>query len=98
MYKSLGIHWASSIPAFLALAFTPFPFLLYKYGPLIRARCKYSAEAQAMMKQLQGQYRHPVKVEIIEEAENTEPVELQEIEADKRDIDNNIDLEDKCKD
>lgn len=55
MYQQLGIHWASTIPAILALVFAPFPFLLYKYGPLIRARCKYSAEAVAFMKQLQGQ-------------------------------------------
>ena len=55
MYHNLGIHWASSIPAFLALVFAPFPFLLYKYGPAIRARCKYSAEALEAMKQLQGQ-------------------------------------------
>jgi hypothetical protein len=59
MYDSLGIHWASSIPAFLGLAFAPFPFLLYKYGPAIRARCKYSAEAVAFLKELQGQSQRP---------------------------------------
>lgn len=30
MYANLGIHWASSIPAFLALMCVPFPFLFYK--------------------------------------------------------------------
>lgn len=45
MYKNLGIHWASSIPAFLALACVPFPFLFYKYGEPIRLRCKYAAKA-----------------------------------------------------
>lgn len=59
MYQDLGLHWASSIPAFLALAFAPFPFLLYRYGPKIRAKCKYSAEAVAVMKELQGQSRAP---------------------------------------
>jgi hypothetical protein len=49
MYQNLGIHWASSIPAFLALACVPFPFLFYKYGPAIRARCKFAAEAAAML-------------------------------------------------
>jgi len=44
MYNNLGIHWASMIPAFLALACVPFPFVLYKYGPAIRTRCKYAAE------------------------------------------------------
>lgn len=45
MYTNLGIHWASTIPAFLALACLPFPFLFYKYGGAIRSRCKYAAEA-----------------------------------------------------
>lgn len=53
MYDALGIHWASSIPAFLALACVPFPFLFYKYGPAIRARCKYAAQSDAFMRGLQ---------------------------------------------
>jgi len=55
MYKSLGIHWASSIPAFLALACVPFPFLFYKYGKAIRMRCKYAAESAAFMAKIRGQ-------------------------------------------
>lgn len=55
MYDNLGIHWASSIPAFLALACVPFPFLFYKYGPPIRVRCKYAGEAEAFMKRLRGE-------------------------------------------
>lgn len=56
MYDNLGIHWASTIPAFLALACVPFPFLFYKYGPVIRKKCKYAreaAEVMAKMKQRQ---------------------------------------------
>jgi len=53
MYADLGIHWASSIPAFLALACVPFPFLFYKYGAAIRERCKFAAEAAAMLKKMQ---------------------------------------------
>ncbi|OXV08222.1 hypothetical protein Egran_04015 [Elaphomyces granulatus] len=53
MYNSLGIHWASSIPAFLALACVPFPFLFYRYVEAIRARCKFSAQSIAFMKKLQ---------------------------------------------
>jgi multidrug resistance protein len=49
MYQSLGIHWASSIPAFLALACLPFPFLFYAYGVPIRMKCKYSAQAHEAM-------------------------------------------------
>jgi multidrug resistance protein len=52
MYSALGIHWASSIPAFLALACLPFPFLFYKYGERIRMKCKYSAQAHEVMVQL----------------------------------------------
>jgi len=54
MYTNLGIHWASSVPAFLALACVPFPFLFYKYGAEIRKRCKYSKQAQEIMAELQG--------------------------------------------
>ncbi|UJR19438.1 hypothetical protein I4U23_022568 [Adineta vaga] len=47
MYHKLGIHWATSLTAFLTLVCLPFPFLFYKYGSTIRKRCKYAAEAQA---------------------------------------------------
>jgi hypothetical protein len=53
MYADLGIHWASSIPAFLALACVPFPFLFYKYGAVIRQRCKFAAEAAALSDEMQ---------------------------------------------
>jgi multidrug resistance protein len=52
MYASLGIHWASSISAFLALACLPFPFLFYKYGEPIRLKCKYAAQAAQIMKDM----------------------------------------------
>lgn len=58
MYNSLGIHWASSIPAFLALACVPFPFIFYRYGPAIRKRCKFAAEADAFMKSLREEAEH----------------------------------------
>ncbi|KAJ3509552.1 hypothetical protein NM208_g15653 [Fusarium decemcellulare] len=45
MYENLGTQWASTVPAFLSLACLPMPFILYKYGPAIRKRCKYSAKA-----------------------------------------------------
>ncbi|KAL8874306.1 MAG: hypothetical protein Q9174_000346 [Haloplaca sp. 1 TL-2023] len=53
MYEGLGIHWASSIPAFLALACVPFPFLFYKYGAGIRMKCKYARSAAEIMAQMQ---------------------------------------------
>ena len=52
MYDALGIHWASSIPAFLALACLPFPFLFYKYGTPIRMKCKYAKQAHDAMVQM----------------------------------------------
>lgn len=56
MYSNLGIHWASMVPAFLALACVPFPFLFFKYGPEIRKRCKFAAEADAYMKKMMARY------------------------------------------
>jgi hypothetical protein len=52
MYHNLGIHWASCVPAFLALACCPFPFIFYRYGPAIRRKCKYAAEADNFMRTL----------------------------------------------
>ena len=49
MYDGLGVSWASSIPAFLAVACVPFPYLFYRYGAQIRTKCKYAAEAAAVM-------------------------------------------------
>ena len=54
MYAKLGVNWATSVPAFLALACVPFPFLFYKYGATIRGRCKYAAEAAEMMRQMRA--------------------------------------------
>lgn len=55
MYDSLGIHWASSVPAFLAVACIPLPFLFYKYGATIRQKCKYAAESEAFMEKMRNQ-------------------------------------------
>lgn len=55
MYENLGIHWASSVPAFLAIACLPLPFLFYKYGASIREKCKYAAQAEAFMQRLRDQ-------------------------------------------
>ncbi len=45
MYQNPGDHWASSVPAFLALGCVPFPILFYHYGSRIRANCQYAAKA-----------------------------------------------------
>lgn len=52
MYDGLGIHWASSIPAFLSLACMPMPFIFYHYGAAIRTRCKYGAICAKELEQI----------------------------------------------
>ncbi|OGM50533.1 hypothetical protein ABOM_000885 [Aspergillus bombycis] len=42
LYEGLGIHWASSVPAFLSLACLPAPFLLSKYGSRLRQRSRFA--------------------------------------------------------
>ncbi|KAF2856344.1 MFS multidrug transporter-like protein [Plenodomus tracheiphilus IPT5] len=54
LYDGLGIHWASSLPAFLALACIPLPFLFYKYGEGIRLKCKYAAQSAAFMDKMRS--------------------------------------------
>ncbi|KAI1107338.1 MFS general substrate transporter [Jackrogersella minutella] len=49
MYENLGIQWASSIPAFLALACAPLPFLFYKSGKWVRDHSSYAQEARKIM-------------------------------------------------
>lgn len=68
MYEGLGIHWASSIPAFLTVLCMPFPFLFYKFGAGIRKRCKYAAQSEAYMQKLQEGSKGPeVHVRQVEE-------------------------------
>ncbi|RMD42265.1 hypothetical protein DV735_g2891, partial [Chaetothyriales sp. CBS 134920] len=59
MYNSLGVHWASSVPAFLALACLPAPFIFYKYGAQIRARCVYASASEAAMNELRARVAAP---------------------------------------
>ena len=54
MYNGLGIHWASSIPAFLALSCVPFPFLFYRYGAYIRSRCKFATHAAKILEEIRA--------------------------------------------
>ncbi|KAJ5721690.1 uncharacterized protein N7483_009624 [Penicillium malachiteum] len=63
MYDNLGIHWASCVPAFLSLACVPFPFIFYRYGPAIRRKCKYAAEADEFMRKLASKANEKQAVE-----------------------------------
>ncbi|KAL2828609.1 putative MFS multidrug transporter [Aspergillus pseudoustus] len=67
MYRNLGIHWASSISAFLSLLYAPLPFIFYKYGAQIRQRCTFAAEADAFMRRLDDDDGQRVTMEIDEE-------------------------------
>lgn len=72
MYENLGIHWAASVPAFLALACIPFPIVFYKYGHRIRARCKFAAEAARVLEEMRAENRE------IDESEAEEEVQQQD--------------------
>lgn len=77
MYANLGIHWAASVPAFLALACIPFPLAFYKYGPQIRAKCKFAAEAAKLLGEMRGEVD-------VEDPEAAEDEAMEEVEhADK---------------
>ncbi|KAJ5245779.1 hypothetical protein N7489_005875 [Penicillium chrysogenum] len=88
MYHNLGIHWASSVPAFLALACVPFPFIFYKYGARIRQRCTYASEADNFMRRLaernQGAHREEPGSE---KGEKTDSVTRVSDDADSSDTD-----------
>ncbi|KAJ5511155.1 Major facilitator superfamily domain general substrate transporter [Penicillium expansum] len=57
MYQNLGIHWASSISAFLAVACLPFPWIFYKYGPAIRCHCQYASESARQLDEMTDRMR-----------------------------------------
>jgi multidrug resistance protein len=84
MYKNLGIHWASSIPAFLALACVPFPFLFYKYGEPIRMKCKYAAQAAKALAEMRGEPVGDSEGEEGEEVGNDAEIEDEEEKVEKR--------------
>lgn len=54
LYARLGIHWGTSVPAFLSLLCLPFPFIFSRYGAAIRERCKYSAQAKLLNNEIAG--------------------------------------------
>ncbi|KAK2593450.1 hypothetical protein QQS21_008823 [Conoideocrella luteorostrata] len=41
MYDKLGIDWACSLLGFVSLVLLPIPWVLFKFGPKIRAKSKY---------------------------------------------------------
>ena len=49
LLAKFGVYWGLTIPSFLALLCAPFPFIFYRYGPGIRARCRYSGQARELL-------------------------------------------------
>ncbi|EUC36112.1 hypothetical protein COCCADRAFT_23995 [Bipolaris zeicola 26-R-13] len=45
MYHNLGVPWATSLLAFICVAFIPVPILFYVYGARIRAKSKWAPTA-----------------------------------------------------
>lgn len=54
MYKSLGIHWASSVPGFLSVVFVPALLAFYKWGHIIRSKTRFAQEAARMAEAMSG--------------------------------------------
>ncbi|KAI0199515.1 major facilitator superfamily domain-containing protein [Astrocystis sublimbata] len=64
LLNNLGIHWSSSVAAFLGLVCLPFPFLFYIYGPRIRRKGKYAAQAADILQQLLQKAANPPAKEL----------------------------------
>ncbi|EIN10928.1 MFS general substrate transporter [Punctularia strigosozonata HHB-11173 SS5] len=82
MYQNLGINWASTLVAFLALVCTPMPFLFFRYGAAIRKRCKYAKQANHVLEQIREQAERQRKLEVAARGEDA--VELEEAAARRR--------------
>jgi hypothetical protein len=67
MFHNLGIHWASSIPAFLTLIYVPMPYLFWKHGSTIRSWSKYSSEAAIFVARRSESHARKSEVNIEEE-------------------------------
>lgn len=42
MYENLGVHYTLTVLACIAVAFTPVPYLFFRYGPWIRSKSKFA--------------------------------------------------------
>lgn len=41
MYNRLGIPWATSVFGFFSVGMLPIPYVLYQFGPALRARSSF---------------------------------------------------------
>ncbi|KAG6853761.1 hypothetical protein C0991_001591 [Blastosporella zonata] len=42
MFNNLGVNWAATVLALIALVLAPSPFFFYRYGPAVRMRSKFA--------------------------------------------------------
>lgn len=54
MFRGIGLHWAASVPGFIALACAPLPFVFYRFGPRIRSKSSFASKADADTVALKG--------------------------------------------
>lgn len=45
MYKNLNNHWTLTVLGCISLVITPTPYVLYIWGPKIRARSRYAVSS-----------------------------------------------------
>ncbi|EMD35874.1 hypothetical protein CERSUDRAFT_52884 [Gelatoporia subvermispora B] len=55
MFDKLNPRWASTLLGCLAILMGPIPFVLYKYGPVLRRRSKYSPTGNLPTKPTKGE-------------------------------------------
>jgi hypothetical protein len=41
-YRNMGVHWTLTIMGCISLLLTPIPYILYKYGHVVRLRSNYA--------------------------------------------------------
>jgi hypothetical protein len=46
MMKRLGFGWGISLLGFIALALLPVPWVIFKWGPILRARSQYVRQVE----------------------------------------------------
>ncbi|KAL9620883.1 MAG: hypothetical protein Q9160_004665 [Pyrenula sp. 1 TL-2023] len=60
MYRTLGVHWATSLLAFLSLAMAIIPFAFIKYGDRIRANSRFCQQ----LKQIKNEDKERNRTEV----------------------------------
>lgn len=42
MYRDIGTHWTLTVLGCIAIIVTPVPYVLYRYGPIIRGKSQFA--------------------------------------------------------